>query len=38
MDATDSRNPINLETKINDSKKIIENSYVIQDHHLKKKL
>ena len=38
MDATDSRNPTNLETKINDSKKIIENSHVIQDHHLKKKL
>ena len=35
MDAIDSRNPTNLETKkINDSEINVEVNYVVQDHHL----
>ena len=34
MDAIDSRNPTNLETKINDSRKNDEKMYVVQGHHL----
>ena len=39
MDAINSRNPTNLETKkINDSEKNVETSYLEQDHHLIKTL
>ena len=31
MDAIDSRNPTNLEKKINDSKKNVETNHVVRD-------
>ena len=34
MDAIDSRNPTNLEKKINDSKKNVETNHVVRDHYL----
>ena len=34
MDAIDSRNPTNLETKKNDSEKNVKKKYVVEDHHL----
>ena len=34
MDAIDSRNPTNLETKKNDSKKMSKKKYVVEDHYL----
>ena len=37
MDTIDSRNPNNLGTKMNDSEKDVEKSYVEQDHQLIKK-